>query len=71
VGVALTTTMTELNRLYGLYHDAASAMPPRGIEISKAWFAYLEYVKKYNAERHIPDHLSLRLISIHEQTEEL
>jgi hypothetical protein len=50
----LTTTISELNRLYGLYEEAVSREAPDGIEISKTWFAYLNYCHQFKTERGLP-----------------
>jgi hypothetical protein len=47
---ALTTTLSELNRLYGVYYDATSRSKS---EAEKAWTAYVQYVKRYKQERGI------------------
>jgi len=43
-----TTTLTELNRLYGVYYDATFRSTPEAVE---AWTAYVQYVKRYKEER--------------------
>lgn len=47
--VALTTSLSELNRLYGVYYDATCRKDPTIAE--KAWKAYVEYVRRYKDER--------------------
>ena len=47
--VALTTSLSELNRLYGAYYDATSLKDPKIAE--QAWKAYVEYVRRYKDER--------------------
>ena len=47
--VTLTTTLSELNRLYGAYYDATSRKDPKVTE--QAWEAYVQYVRRYKDER--------------------
>ena len=47
--VTLTTTLSELNRLYGAYYDATSGKDPKVVE--EAWKAYVQYVRQYKEER--------------------
>ncbi len=47
----LTTTLSELNRLYGIYYDATSGRDPRVAE--EAWKAYVQYVRRYKEERRL------------------
>jgi hypothetical protein len=47
----LTTTLGELNRLYGRYHDVADKTTPRSQEAENAWMEYETYVRRYNEER--------------------
>ena len=46
----LTTTLSELNRLYGVYYNATSRSK---CESEKAWTTYVQYVKQYKQERGI------------------
>lgn len=46
----LTTTLSELNRLYGVYYDATSRLKS---EAQEAWTIYVQYVKRYKEERGI------------------
>lgn len=48
----LTTTLTELNRLYGAYADAAFTKD--AYVAHKAWAAYIQYLHAYNLERGLP-----------------
>jgi len=48
--IPLTTTLSELNRLYGVYYDAISRSKS---EAEIAWTAYVQYVKQYKQEREI------------------
>ena len=45
-----TTTLNELNRLYGVYYDTTIRSKS---EAEKAWTAYVQYVKRYKQERGI------------------
>ena len=45
----LSTTLSELNRLYGVYYDATCAKDPKVAE--EAWKAYVQYVRQYKDER--------------------
>jgi hypothetical protein len=56
------TSITELNRLFGVFHDAETALVPDGIAVAKAWFAYIEYCKLYNEERKLAQHPRLELV---------
>jgi hypothetical protein len=47
--VTLTTTLSEMNRLYGAYYDAISREDSKVAE--EAWKAYVEYVRRYKDER--------------------
>ena len=47
--VTLTKTLSELNRLYGLYYDATCLEDPKVAE--QAWKEYVEYVRRYKDER--------------------
>lgn len=47
--VTLTTTLSELNRLYGAYYDATCREDPKVAE--QAWKAYVQYVRRYKDER--------------------
>lgn len=47
--VTLTTTLSELNRLYGLYYEATCRKDPQVTE--QAWTAYVQYVRRYKDER--------------------
>jgi len=50
--LTLTTTLGEMNRLYGAYYDATSGGDPKVAE--QAWKAYVEYVRRYKEERGLP-----------------
>jgi hypothetical protein len=45
----LSTTLSEMNRLYAIYYEATSARDPKVAE--KAWKAYVQYVRRYKDER--------------------
>ena len=47
--VTLTTTLSEMNRLYGAYYDSTCRKDPEAAE--QAWKAYVEYVRRYKDER--------------------
>jgi hypothetical protein len=47
--VTLTTTLSEMNRLYGVYYDATCRDDPKAAE--QAWKAYVQYVRRYKDER--------------------
>jgi hypothetical protein len=47
----LTTTLSELNRLFGLYHELADQKTPSSEEAQKAWIEYETYARRYNKER--------------------
>ena len=47
----LTTTLSELNRLFGLYHEVAEKKTPHSQEAQKAWIEYESYARRYNKER--------------------
>jgi hypothetical protein len=49
----LTTTLSELNRLYGLYYEATEGSTPNVQKALKAWIAYELYARRYNRERGI------------------
>ena len=44
-----TTTLSELNRLCGVYYDATCAEDSKVAE--EAWKAYVQYVLRYKVER--------------------
>lgn len=47
----LTTTLTELNRLYGVYSEVMNKKTPNSQEADRAWTDYEAYVKRYKKER--------------------
>ena len=47
----LTTTLSELNRLYGVYFDVANEKTPNSQEAQRAWTDYEAYAKRYKKER--------------------
>ena len=49
--VTLTTTLSELNRLFGLYYELIDKKPSHSQEAEKAWIDYVTYVRRYNEER--------------------
>jgi len=48
---ALTTTLSELNRLYGVYCELVNKKPPDSQEAQRAWIEYETYVRRYKKER--------------------
>ena len=49
--LTLTTTLSELNRLFGLYYEVADQNTPNSEEAKKAWVEYETYARRYNKER--------------------
>jgi hypothetical protein len=47
----LTTTLSELNRLYGVYCDVVNKKIPNSQEAQKAWTDYEAYATRYKKER--------------------
>jgi hypothetical protein len=47
----LTTTLSELNRLYGVYCDVVNQKIPHSQEAQKAWTDYEGYATRYKKER--------------------
>jgi hypothetical protein len=47
----LTTTPSELNRLFGRYYEVADKDTPHSQEAEKAWIEYETYATRYNKER--------------------
>lgn len=47
--VPLSTTLSEMNRLYGAYYDATCQEDPKVAK--QAWEAYVQYVRRYKDER--------------------
>ena len=47
----VSTTLSELNRLFGLYSEVADKMKPWSEQAQNAWSAYEAYVRKYSQER--------------------
>jgi hypothetical protein len=48
---ALTTTLSELNRLYGVYFDVVNKKIPNSEDAQKAWMDYEAYAQRYKKER--------------------
>lgn len=59
--VILTTTLSELNRLYGRYYEVADKKTPHSQEAEKAWAEYETYARRYNEERGLKIALEPRL----------
>ena len=47
----LTTTLSELNRLYGVYFEVANKKTPDSQEAQRAWTVNETYTKRYKDER--------------------
>jgi hypothetical protein len=47
----LTTTLSELNRLYGVYFEVVNKKIPNPREAQRAWSDYEAYAKRYKKER--------------------
>jgi hypothetical protein len=47
----LTTTLTELNRLYGVYFEVMNKKTPNSQKADRAWTDYEAYAKRYKKER--------------------
>jgi len=50
-GRRLTTTLSELNRLFGRYHEVVDKQPSQSQEVESAWLEYEGYAKRYHEER--------------------
>ena len=46
-----TTTLGEMNRLYGIYVEATNGQTPSAEQAEKAWIGYETYVRRYQTER--------------------
>ena len=49
--VILTTTLSEMNRLYGVYYGVTNGETPNAEQAEKAWVDYETYVRRYQTER--------------------
>ena len=49
--LTFTTTLSELNRLFGHYYEVADKKAPHSQEAEKAWKEYEIYARRYNEER--------------------
>jgi uncharacterized protein YecT (DUF1311 family) len=49
--VTLTTRLSELNRLYGVYYEVAEKKTANSQEAQKAWIEYETYATRYKQER--------------------
>jgi hypothetical protein len=47
----LTTTLSELNRLYGVYPEVVNEKRSNPQEAQRAWTDYEAYAKRYKKER--------------------
>jgi hypothetical protein len=52
--IHLTTNLTELNRIYGLYYEAVRT--DDHVVAEKVWKDYIAYFRRYNAERGLDKH---------------
>jgi hypothetical protein len=51
----LTTTLSELNRLYGVYFEMVNKATSNSQEAQRAWTDYEAYAKRYKKERSMED----------------
>ena len=51
----LTTTLSELNRLYGVYFEVVNKNTPSSQDAHRAWTDYEAYAKRYKQERSMED----------------
>ena len=51
MGATLTTTLSEMNRLYGVYVEATNGDTPNAELAERAWIGYETYVRQYTSER--------------------
>lgn len=49
--VILSTTLSEMNRLYGVYCGVTNEETPNTEQAEKAWVNYETYVRRYQTER--------------------
>ena len=49
--VTLTTRLSELNRLYGVYYEVAEKKTADSQEAQTAWIEYEIYATRYKKER--------------------
>ena len=49
--VTLTTRLSELNRLYGVYSEVVEKKTANSQEAQKAWIEYETYATRYKQER--------------------
>ena len=47
----LTTTLSEMNRLYGVYFEVVNKKTPNSRAAQRAWTDYEAYAKRYKKER--------------------
>jgi hypothetical protein len=50
-GQKFTTTLGELNRLFGRYHEVLDKQLPHSQEAENAWIEYQGYARRYHEER--------------------
>jgi hypothetical protein len=51
----LTTTLSELNRLYGVYFEVVNKETHNSQEAHMVWTEYESYAKRYKKERSMED----------------
>jgi len=56
----LTTTLSEMNRLYGIYVEATMVEMPNVEQAERAWIGYETYVRRYKSERGLEINLEPR-----------
>jgi hypothetical protein len=49
--VAFTTTLDEMNRLYGVYCEMTNGEKPNPEQSAKAWSDYETYAQRFKTER--------------------
>ena len=49
--VLFTTTLGEMNRLYGVYCEVTNGKKPIAEQTRKAWSDYAAYAQRYSSER--------------------
>ena len=51
MAATFTTTLGEMNRLYGIYVEATKVETPNVEQAERAWIGYETYVRRYKSER--------------------
>ena len=57
----ITTTVSELHRLYGEYFEATQGPKPDVQRAMRAWIAYEVYARRYNRERSVSSPSALKV----------